>query len=162
MYCPSLSMPVTGLRCGEDVNVRAKGKVLQAKEEDVRTLNTKGTLAALATAVVLTALLFGNVTAAHATPISRANAVRSAHEYLQSQAFSLKGLVSQLKFEGFSTSDATYGASHSGANWMKEAAADAKEYLRSQAFSRSGLVAQLEYDGFTSSQALYGARAAGL
>ena len=104
----------------------------------------------------------GSVTAAHATPVSRANAVRDAKEYLQSQAFSLKGLVSQVKYDGFSTSDATYGASHSGANWIKEAGADAKEYLQSQAFSGSGMVAQLEYDGFTASQALYGARAAGL
>jgi hypothetical protein len=122
-----------------------------------------GALTALVAAGVLTALLFGSVTAAaHATPISRANAVRLAHEYLQSEAFSLKGLVSQLKYEGFSTSDATYGASHSGANWTKEGVAAAKEYLQSQAFSRRGLVEQLEYDGFTSSQALYGARAAGL
>jgi hypothetical protein len=63
----------------------------------------------------------GAVTAAHATPtswISRANAVRMAKEYLSSQAFSRKGLVSQLKYEGFSRSDATYGASHSRANWM--------------------------------------------
>jgi hypothetical protein len=136
--------------------------VLQAKGENVRTLKTNGALTALAVAVVLTALLFGSVTAAHASPISRANAVRSAKEYLHSQAFSLKGLVSQLKYEGFSTSDATYGATHSGANWMKEAVATAKEYLHSQAFSRSGLIAQLEYDGFTSSQALYGVRAVGL
>ena len=122
-------------------------------------LHTKAALIALAAAGVL---LFGSVTAAQATPISRAQAVRKAHEYLQFSAFSLKGLVSQLKFEGFSTSDATYGASHSGANWMKEAAAKAKEYLQSQAFSRSGMIAQLNFEGFTSSQALYGARAAGL
>jgi hypothetical protein len=94
--------------------------------------------------------------------ISRAQAVRKAHEYLQFQAFSFKGLVSQLKFEGFSTSDATHGASHSGANWWKQAAAKAKEYLQMQAFSRSGLVAQLKFEGFTPAQALYGARAAGL
>jgi Host cell surface-exposed lipoprotein len=109
-----------------------------------------------------TALLFGNVSAAHATPISRANAVRSAKAYLQYQAFSYKGLISQLKFEKYSTSDATYGASHSGANWMKQAAKAAKAYLRYQAFSRGGLVEQLKYEGFTPAQALYGARAAGL
>jgi Host cell surface-exposed lipoprotein len=111
---------------------------------------------------VLTVSLLGAVTAAHATPISRANAVRLAKEYLQSQAFSRKGLVSQLKYEGFSTSDATYGASHSGANWMKQAVRVAKEYLQSQAFSRRGMVEQLEYEGFTPSQALHGARATGL
>jgi hypothetical protein len=112
--------------------------------------------------VLAAAGLFGSVTAAHATPVSRANAVAKAHEYLQSEAFSFKGLVGQLKYEGFSTSDATYGVSHSRANWTKEAAAKAKEYLQSEAFSRKGLVEQLEYEGFTPSQALYGARAAGL
>ena len=112
--------------------------------------------------LAVTALLFGSVTAAQATPISRANAVRAAHDYLRSQAFSLKGLASQLKYEGYSTYDATYGASHSGANWMKQAAKSAKTYLRYQAFSRGGLVDQLKYEGFTPAQALYGARAAGL
>jgi hypothetical protein len=89
-------------------------------------------------AVVLTALLVGTVTPAQATPISRANAVRSAKEYLHLQAFSQNGMVKQLKCEGFSTSDATYGASHSGADWMKQAVRSAKEYLRLQAFSRRG------------------------
>jgi Host cell surface-exposed lipoprotein len=116
----------------------------------------------LALPVLAAAALFGSVTAAHASPISRANAVRSAHQYVPFQAFSLKGLVSQLKYEGFSTSDATYGASHSGANWRKEAVEAAKGYLQSQAFSRSGLISQLKYEGFTSSQALYGVRATGL
>jgi Host cell surface-exposed lipoprotein len=116
----------------------------------------------LALPVLAAAALFGSVTAAQATPVSRANAVRSAKEYLHSQAFSFKGLVSQLKYEGFSRSDATYGVSHSGANWYKQAAKSAKQYLRTQAFSRRGLVEQLEYEGYTHSQALYGVRAAGL
>lgn len=107
-------------------------------------------------------MLLVSVPAASASTGSRAQAVRKAHEYLQFEAFSLKGLAGQLKFEGFSTSDATYGATHSGANWLKEAAAKAKEYLKMEAFSRSGLVAQLEFEGFTSAQSLYGARAAGL
>jgi hypothetical protein len=111
---------------------------------------------------LLTALPFGAVTAAHASPASRAQAVRKAQEYLQFESFSFKSLVAQLKFEGFSTSDATYGVSHSGANWWKEAAAKAKDYLKMEAFSRSGLIAQLEFEGFTPSQALYGVRAAGL
>jgi hypothetical protein len=116
------------------------------------------TTVALAAAV----LTVGAVTPAHATPISRANAVRSAKQYLQFQAFSKRGLVGQLKYDGFSTYDATYGASHSGANWMKQAVRSAKSYLKFQAFSRSGLVGQLEYDGFTHSQALHGALAVGL
>jgi hypothetical protein len=119
-------------------------------------------LSALAAAGLVTVLLLATVPAAQASPGSRAQAVRKAHEYLQFQSFSLKGLAAQLKFEGFSMSDATYGATHSGANWWKQAAAKAKEYLKMQAFSRSGLVAQLKFEGFTSAQALYGARAVGL
>ena len=112
--------------------------------------------------LVATALLFGSVTAAHATPMNRAQSVRAAKEYLRFQAFSYKGLVAQLKYEGYSTSDAKYGASHSGANWMKQAAKSAKEYLRLQAFSFRGMVEQLDYEGFTHAQAVHGARAAGL
>jgi len=67
-----------------------------------------------------------------------------------------------LKYEGFSTGDARYGASHAGANWFKEAAKKAKEYLKIEAFSRRGLIAQLEYEGFTPGQAASGARAVGL
>jgi len=124
---------------------------------------------------VLTVLLAGAVTSAHATPgtvtaayikptngITRANALRMAREYLSSEAFSLKGLIHQLKFEGFSKSDATYGASHSGANWMKQAVRMAKDYLRSEPFSRSGMIHQLEFEGFTHAQAVHGARGAGL
>jgi hypothetical protein len=95
----------------------------------------------LALVVLATGALFGSVTAAQATPISRANAVRKAHDYLQYAAFSKKGLTSQLKYEGFSTYDANYGASHSGANWMKQAVRKAKEYMKFEAFSRSGLIA---------------------
>jgi hypothetical protein len=149
------------------------------KGENVRRLRMKGALTALTAAGVLTALLCGSVTAAHATtisvaaahatpvsahgtPISRANALRAARSYLRYQAFSLKGLIGQLKYEGYSTSDAIYGASHAGANWMKQAVRAAKQYLRYQPFSRSGMVAQLKYEGFTSAQALHGAIAAGL
>jgi hypothetical protein len=125
-------------------------------------LRTNRALTALAVAGVLTALLFGSVTAAHATPVSRANAVRAAKDYLRTSAFSFKGLVAQLKYEKYSTSDARYGASHSGANWMKQAVKAAKQYLRTSAFSRSGLIEQLEYEGFTPAQARHGAIAAGL
>jgi hypothetical protein len=68
----------------------------------------------------------GSATAAHASNISRAQAVRMAKDYLRSQAFSRTGLIKQLKYEGFSSSDATYGVSRSGANWYKQAAKMAK------------------------------------
>jgi hypothetical protein len=112
--------------------------------------------------VAAAALLTGTIATAQASPGSRSNAVRVAKDYLQSQGFSYKGLVSQLKYEGFSAGDASYGASHSGANWTKEAVVVARDYLDSQGFSRRGLIEQLEYEGFTPAQALYGARAAGL
>src|SRR6476659_691539 len=111
-------------------------------------------------AAVLAVALPGAVTAAHATPLpgaitaahgtptssnNRMQAVRMAKSYLSFQAFSLKGLVKQLKYEGFSKSDATYGASHSGANWMKQAVRMAKQYLRSMPFSRRGMIHQLQY-----------------
>ena len=99
---------------------------------------------------------------AAATPVSRSNAVRSAHEYLQTEGFSYKSLFEQLKYEGYSTSDATYAVIHSGANWYKQAAREARDYLHTEAFSRSGLIEQLEYEGFTASQALYGVRTVGL
>ena len=112
--------------------------------------------------LVLVAGLATSATSAYAATPSQTNAVRDAQEYLQSQAFSLKGLISQLKYDGFSTKNATYGAQHVRANWNKEAAKDAHEYLASQAFSESGMISQLEYDGFTPSQAAYGAKATGL
>jgi Host cell surface-exposed lipoprotein len=127
----------------------------------MRIPRTNGALTALAVAGVVTALLFGSVDAAQATSTNHTQAVRKAKEYLQYEAFSLKGLIKQLKFEGFSTGDATYGASHAAANWMKEAVLKAKEYLKMQAFSYSGLVKQLEFEGFTPAQAKHGARAAG-
>ncbi|HEX2703439.1 MAG TPA: Ltp family lipoprotein [Solirubrobacteraceae bacterium] len=89
-------------------------------------------------------------------------AVESAREYLKTQAFSLKGLVSQLKYGGFTSSQAEYGVARSGANWDQQAAKSAREYLKTQAFSASALIGQLEYSGFTASQAEYGAKAVGL
>jgi hypothetical protein len=119
-------------------------------------------LTALVVAGVLTALLLGSVTPAHATTLNRTQAVRAARQYLEYQAFSLKGLIKQLKYEGYSTGDATYGATHAGANWMKQAVKSAKAYLEYQPFSFSGMVKQLQYEGFTRAQAVHGARAAGL
>ena len=94
--------------------------------------------------------------------VSQKNAVRKAQEYLAYQAFSKKGLIDQLKFEGFSTKDATYAVNHITVNWNKQAAKKAKEYLKYQSFSRSGLIDQLVFEGFTQSQATYGVNKTGL
>ncbi|NBU85492.1 MAG: hypothetical protein EBS15_00500 [Actinobacteria bacterium] len=88
--------------------------------------------------------------------MSRQQAIASAKEYLASQAFSRKGLIDQLKYEGFSTKDATYAVDHIKVNWQIQAYKSAKEYLRSQSFSKKGLYSQLIYEGFTASQAGYG------
>ena len=89
------------------------------------------------------------------------NALKKAHSYLNSLAFSYSGLIKQLEFEGFSKSEATYGANNCGANWNEQAAKKAKSYMSSMSFSKSGLIRQLEFEGFTQKQAQYGAKAVG-
>ena len=85
-----------------------------------------------------------------------AGAKAKAESYLNSSAFSYTGLIHQLEYEGFSTSEATYGADNCGANWKEQALKKAKSYLNSSAFSYSGLQHQLEYEGFTEDEAQYG------
>ena len=76
--------------------------------------------------------------------------------------FSKSGLVNQLEYEGFTSSQANYGANNCGADWNQQAAKKAKDYLDIMSFSRAGLIEQLKYDGFTQSQAEYGANSVGL
>ncbi len=85
-----------------------------------------------------------------------------AESYLEYTAFSRLGLIEQLKFEGFSTRDATFGVDHIEVDWMDQAALKAESYLEYTAFSRSGLINQLKFEGFTSKQANHGADAVGL
>ena len=85
------------------------------------------------------------------------NALAKALQYLDYSAFSYSGLVDQLEFEGFSHSEAEYGADHCGADWNEQAYLKAKQYLEYSAFSKSGLIDQLLFEGFTQSQAEYGA-----
>ena len=77
-------------------------------------------------------------------------------------AFSRSGLIEQLKFEGFSETDATYGVDALNADWNEQAAKKAADYLDMTAFSHSGLVEQLVFDGFTQEQAEYGVSTTGL
>lgn len=76
-------------------------------------------------------------------------------------AFSYKGLVEQLEYEGYSNEEATYAVDNCGANWNEQAAKKAESYMSYMSFSRSGLIEQLEYEGFTSKQAEYGVTAVG-
>lgn len=85
------------------------------------------------------------------------NALKKAHSYLDYSAFSYSGLVDQLEYEGFSSSEATYAADHCGANWKEQAVKKAESYLSYSSFSYDGLVDQLKYEGFTHEQAVYGA-----
>ena len=87
------------------------------------------------------------------------NALSKAYDYLDFMAFSYSGLIEQLEFEGFSTSEATYAADNCGADWNEQAVKKAQEYLDFMSFSRSGLIEQLEFEGFTRSQAEYGVNA---
>ena len=92
----------------------------------------------------------------------QANARESAESYLDLSAFSRDGLIKQLKFEGYSLEDATYGVDAQKANWNKQAAASAQEYLDLSSFSRDGLIDQLMFEGYTRSQAEYGVNKVGL
>ena len=93
--------------------------------------------------------------------MGQSNAAEKAKTYLDVMPFSRSGLITQLEYDGFSTSDATYGTDAQNANWNNEAAKKGKAYLDVMPFSRSGLITQLEYDGFTREQAEYGTSANG-
>ena len=84
------------------------------------------------------------------------NALQSAKDYLAVMPFSHSGLIEQLKFEGYTQSEATYAADNCGADWYDQAEESARRYLDIMSFSRQGLIDQLEYEGFTHDQAVHG------
>ncbi len=90
------------------------------------------------------------------------NALKSAQSYLKYSAFSRKGLIEQLEYEGYTHTEAVYGVDHVGADWKEQAVKSAESYLRHSSFSRKGLIDQLEYEGFTHDQAVYGVTKNGL
>lgn len=91
---------------------------------------------------------------------SQSNALSGAEDYLSYEAFSKKGLVEQLEYEGFKGQDAEWAANHVTVDWNEQAVKSAKSYLSYESFSETGLVEQLEYEGFTPPQAQYGAEKA--
>lgn len=94
--------------------------------------------------------------------VAQQNAIESAQSYLDYSAFSRKGLIEQLEYEGFSTADATFAVDTLNADWNQQAARSAKSYLDYSSFSRQSLIEQLEYEGYTRAQAVYGVDQAGL
>lgn len=96
------------------------------------------------------------------------NARRSAENYLDTMAFSRKGLIGQLSSsagEGYARADAIYAVDHIDVNWNEQAAKSARNYLDTMPFSRQGLIEQLSSsagDGYTYAQAVYGVNQAGL
>lgn len=100
---------------------------------------------------------------APAEPVALKNAKRLASSYLDSSAFSKKGLIDQLIYEGFDTATATSAVnSLTSVDWKQQAALLGASYLETSGFSRSGLIDQLKYEGFTTAEATYGADANGL
>ena len=92
----------------------------------------------------------------HVATSGEKNALSKAKSYLSFSAFSYSGLIEQLEYEGYTASEARYGADNCGADWYEQADRKAKSYLEHSAFSYSGLVEQLKYEGFTDAQAKYG------
>ena len=89
-------------------------------------------------------------------------AAMKAADYLGYSAFSRSGLIEQLKYDGFTDGEATYGVDTLNADWNEQAAKKGADYLDYSSFSRSSLIDQLVYDGFSQAQAEYGASANGL
>jgi colicin import membrane protein len=73
-------------------------------------------------------------------------------------AFSRAGLIDQLKFEGYSKTDAAAAVDSLTVDWQEQAALKAESYLDTGSFSESGLIDQLEFEGFTRAQAEFGAQ----
>jgi len=94
--------------------------------------------------------------------LSQKQAVRQAESYINTMAFSKKGLIDQLKYEGYSQKDAEYAVNKLKINYNNQAFKQAESYLDTMAFSRKGLIDQLKYDGFTEKQSIYAVDKIGL
>lgn len=89
-------------------------------------------------------------------------AVSEAKNYIAGAAYSYNGLIDQLVADGYSYSEAQYGADNCGANWNEQAAALAQKYIQKDAVAtKEELVDMLLADGFTYEQAVYGAESNG-
>ncbi len=87
--------------------------------------------------------------------VGESNALNKAFEYLDYTPFSHKGLIEQLEYEGYSYSEAKYGADNCEANWNEQALRHGRIYMEYSSFSYAGLLDQLIYEGYTNSEAKY-------
>lgn len=84
------------------------------------------------------------------------NALKQAEMYSNFMPLSLKGIINQLKFEGYSDAEAEYGANNLKVDWNEQAYKSANKYLELMPMSKQALLQQLKFEGFTSEQAEYG------
>lgn len=82
-------------------------------------------------------------------------ALQVAKGYLNVMAFSRKGLIEQLIYEGISEDDANYAADNCHVDWNEQALTTAKQYQSIFDFSAYDMLHQLEHDGYTQDQAKY-------
>ena len=83
------------------------------------------------------------------------NAIESAEAYNKVFAYSKKGLIENLKYEGFSEDIAECAVKSINANWKENCVRSAYSYLDLSPFSKEELIHQLDYDGFTAEEIDY-------
>ena len=86
---------------------------------------------------------------------SNKKALDTAKRYISLLPLSKKGLIKQLKFEGFTDKEVEYAVKNLKVNWKEQAIKKDKDYLDTMAFSKKGLIKQLKYEGFTDKEAEY-------
>ena len=83
------------------------------------------------------------------------NAIESAEAYSNVFAYSKKGLIENLKYEGFSEDIAECAVKSINANWKENCVRSAHSYLEIISYSKEELIHQLDYVGFTAEEIDY-------
>ena len=83
------------------------------------------------------------------------NAIESAEAYNKVFAYSKKGLIENLKYEGFSEEIAECAVKSINVNWKENCVRSAYSYLDLFDMSKKELIHQLDYDGFTTEEIDY-------
>ena len=83
------------------------------------------------------------------------NAIESAEAYNKIFAYSKKGLIENLKYEGFSEEIAECAVKSINANWQENCVRSAHSYLEIISYSKEELIHQLDYVGFTAEEIDY-------